>query len=34
MIPVEDVKLVDYDRKKAAEMKEDVVKQFTEMIGQ
>ena len=34
MIPVDDVKLVDYDRTKAAEMKEDVVKQFTEMIGQ
>lgn len=34
MIPVDDVKLVDYDRTKAAEMKEDVVNQFTEMIGQ
>lgn len=34
MIPVDAVTLVDYDRSKAAEMKEDVVNQFNEMIGQ
>lgn len=34
MISIEDVKLVNYDRPKAAEMKESVVEQFTEMIGQ
>ncbi|HEX7056696.1 MAG TPA: ABC transporter substrate-binding protein [Bacilli bacterium] len=33
MIKLEDVKLVQYDRAKAAEMKADVVKKFTEMIG-
>ncbi|WP_048744351.1 extracellular solute-binding protein [Paenibacillus sp. P22] len=33
MIPVSEVDLVDYDRAKAAAMKADVVKQFTEMAG-
>ncbi|TVX96695.1 ABC transporter substrate-binding protein [Cohnella terricola] len=33
MIPLENVNLVEYDRAKAAEMKADVVKKFTEMIG-
>ena len=33
MIPVEQVKLVDYDRTKATAMKEEVVKKFTEMMG-
>ncbi|WP_240415180.1 ABC transporter substrate-binding protein [Paenibacillus periandrae] len=33
MIKIEDVKLVKYDREKAAQMKADVVKKFTEMTG-
>ena len=33
MIPIEQVKLVDYDRAKATAMKEEVVKKFTEMKG-
>ncbi|WP_282943167.1 ABC transporter substrate-binding protein [Paenibacillus sp. RC67] len=33
MIKIEDVKLVNYDRDKAAQMKPDVVKKFTDMIG-
>jgi len=33
MTKIEDVKLVDYDRPKAAEMKADVVAKFTEMTG-
>lgn len=33
MIPVDQVNLVDYDRAKASEMKEDTVKKFTDMIG-
>ncbi|ASS65439.1 MULTISPECIES: ABC transporter substrate-binding protein [unclassified Paenibacillus] len=33
MIPVSEVDLVDYDRAKAAAMKADVVKQFTDMAG-
>ncbi len=33
MIKIEDVKLVNYDRDKAAQMKADVVKKFTDMIG-
>ncbi|WP_177238043.1 ABC transporter substrate-binding protein [Paenibacillus sp. 1_12] len=33
MIKIEDVKLVNYDRDKASQMKADVVKKFTEMIG-
>jgi iron(III) transport system substrate-binding protein len=33
MIKIEDVKLVNYDRDKAASMKADVVKKFTEMTG-
>ncbi|TDF95413.1 ABC transporter substrate-binding protein [Paenibacillus piri] len=33
MIKVEDVKLVNYDRNKAAQMKADVVKKFSDMIG-
>lgn len=32
MIPLEDVKLVDYDREQASAMKEDVVERFVEMI--
>lgn len=34
MIKIEDVKLVNYDRTKASAMKADVVKKFTDMIGQ
>lgn len=33
MIKIEDVKLVNYDRAKASQMKADVVKKFTDMIG-
>ncbi|CAK4836653.1 unnamed protein product [Aphanomyces euteiches] len=33
MVKIEDVNLVNYDRPKAAAMKADVVKKFTEMIG-
>lgn len=33
MIKVEDVKLVNYDRTKASQMKADVVKKFTDMIN-
>lgn len=33
MVKVEDVKLVNYDRTKASEMKADVVKKFTDMIN-
>ncbi|GAA3409388.1 ABC transporter substrate-binding protein [Paenibacillus hodogayensis] len=33
MIKIEDVKLVNYDRVKASEMKAEVVKKFTDMIG-
>ena len=33
MTKVEDVKLVEYDRPKASQMKEEVVKKFTDMIG-
>jgi iron(III) transport system substrate-binding protein len=33
MVKLEDVKLVNYDRTKASAMKADVVKKFTEMIG-
>jgi iron(III) transport system substrate-binding protein len=34
MIKIEDVKLVNYDRDKAAKMKPDVLKKFTEVTGQ
>ena len=33
MVQLEEVKLVDYDRAKAAEMKQDVVNRFQQMIG-